>query len=391
MKPIYRAVLVAFAVTLSISAVTASSAFAAPEWYSAVTPQWQLGGTPVSEAVPTTWKGKFDATIAGPFGEVVAAECNDSGEGSSGPGTVGKVTKLTFAKCASSSKTCENPTMEAADLPWNTELYASAGTMRDNIIESGKGAPGYTIECTVTGIKYADKCTGSISGRIKGEGLAPVTATLAGKLTCTNKVSGSGVIEGTQELEDSARPLRILEVHPAFNKVTSAIEVKAKGEVSVTDTKYPAGAVGEKCKVETTGTVEAGGAGKITSYSVGSCTPLANCELSGLRGKVSNLPWKTELYEASGTVRDRIISGGSGTPEFRIECSRFSVFVEDSCSLSTTTGMANGLEENNGVIARFDSSSNTTSCAGGGSEAGKVEGELKIPRPESLLALAVKK
>lgn len=58
------------------------------------------------------------------------------------------------------SGTCESAKILADHLPWTTEVVnPEEGVFLDNISKGTGGAPGWTVECTVLGIKVTDECT----------------------------------------------------------------------------------------------------------------------------------------------------------------------------------------------------------------------------------------
>jgi hypothetical protein len=150
---------------------------------------------------------------------------------------------------------------------------------------------------------------------------------------------------------------------------------------------YPISIVHRGCQVETTGTVEAGGLGKITKYTVVACGQKKGKNECGgsLSAYAVNLPWKTELYESGTQIVERIVSGGTGTPEFHMVCEGH----EDNCALNTSAAMEN-LGGGEAVDAVFGPGSGKTFCGAGGSEASKWEGELRIARPAGVEGLVVK-
>ena len=67
---------------------------------------------------------------------------------------------ITEGKCKNSSidvekGTCGSPELVAVDLPWKTILTSESLT---EILEDGKGEPGWLAECTILGIKVNDTC-----------------------------------------------------------------------------------------------------------------------------------------------------------------------------------------------------------------------------------------
>src|ERR1700757_4875589 len=89
----------------------------------------------------------------------VEVQCSGTAEGSVGPGQFARITAITEIKCAA-GKNCEKAEKEEPrDLPWQTELFESAGTVRDKITSGGSGAPGWSLTCKVLGVTKEDVCT----------------------------------------------------------------------------------------------------------------------------------------------------------------------------------------------------------------------------------------
>ncbi len=168
-------------------------------------------------------------------------------------------------------------------------------------------------------------------------------------------------------------------------QLKSPVTVKGTTNISVTNTKW----LGEKVSCEGTveATLEAGGVGKITSYAVSKCTGTSNCTVLGSVSAV-NLPWKIELYSPeSGAIRQRILSGGSGTPGWSFECRSLEV-EKNLCNFNTSTNMINQSSSGD-VEAKFDLKSNRTWCTGGGEESGLIEGTIVFDHPAGVEALKV--
>jgi hypothetical protein len=87
-----------------------------------------------------------------------------------------------------------------------------------------------------------------------------------------------------------------------------------------------------------------------------------------------------------GHIRNRLASGGHGTPEWEFECKTIVGRLSFRCGLNTSEGTFNGLE--GGVKEEFESDSNKTNC-GSGKEDGTWTGELTMPHPASVGAIRV--
>jgi hypothetical protein len=170
-----------------------------------------------------------------------------------------------------------------------------------------------------------------------------------------------------------------------FKKLTSTLNVKAITKFSVIDSQFLVGEGGLSCEGHAEGTVEVGGVGKINSFTVTSCKAIGSCSAPATVRSV-NLSWKTELYSEVGTVRERLVSGGSGTPGWEFECETLLGHVKDLCNLNTSGHMINSGVS---VEAEFEEKSNKTTCGRGGLESGRLAGIVKFSPPEGVEAIKV--
>jgi|SRR5580700_1874191 hypothetical protein len=174
-----------------------------------------------------------------------------------------------------------------------------------------------------------------------------------------------------------------------FAKVKESVKVLSTDTLELIDTKYgtppPFSNWGISCEGTDLGVIKAGGTGEITSFSINKCEPakIAENACEEVEGwKAPHLAWKTELYAEGGTIRDRIVSGGSGTPEWVVQCKTAFPFSDNSCGINTSTLMTNNVS--GGLVeSAFDKTSNKTSCTKGGEKAGEWKGVLKIEPTES--------
>lgn len=393
MRSVCRVALAAFAVALALGAIAASSALAAPEWYTSTskpTPEWQQAGAKITEAAATKWKG---SVTLGDTGADAEMECTASGEGTAGPGAVDKDTSWTLSSCVAPAKAlngkgelvaneCEKAVKaEIKDLPWHTELFLSR-TIFDAISESGGGEPGFSVTCKADGIEVTDKCTAS---RLFGfsTAIANVTggveSTFDGSsntsMNCTIGGTERGWIGGAQTIEATkGGKLEANATEPTFSKVTKAQEVEGVAYYPAYLTIEDKGTktLGAACEMRMDGTVSTGGKGTITSFGggcnpVGSCTKVENAEAIGL-------PWETELYESGGVIRERIVSSGKGTPAWAFTCTGVE---RDECLLNVSPEIISRNAEEN-VFAVFSETLTKTTCKIGGSEKGVWKGEIEI-------------
>lgn len=388
MKSIYRGVLAALVATLAMGAVGASAALAAPEWYSSATkpaPEWQQGKAKLTEAEATKSSGKIKLYDEGVPAEV---ECESSGAGTVGPGAVGKTTSWTLSACKATPKAINKKGEEKTNgcgtalkseikaLPWRTELVIVEGSMHDAMSSEGTKHSGFTIQCETAGITITDECTvekldPSLNNTTGGVG---ETFYNENKFNCTLGGKEDGKLETGQLVEATKGvALEANLVEGAYSKLTSSVGVKGTGELQIEDKGFGRGV---KCRFNTEGTVGAAGKGTVSSTTVegGGCAAVGECgsvdEVQGI-----NLPWNTELYESEGSIRDRIVNGGSGTPKWRFVCGVNR--TEDECNLNVSPEILNGFE--GGVFAVFSERLTKTNCKYDSKEGeGVWSGELKF-------------
>ena len=362
MRSKHRAALAVFAVTFAVSAMTASSAFAAPIWHT-VTPEWGQAGASLSKAVATKWKGTLKLGETGG----VTVECEEAGEGSVGPGVAGTVTKETFSKCATKTGTCAQPGILAVKLPWHSEVQASESKANNVIVSGEKGTPGYAINCFSI---FINECTGSPRTSMTNVSAGVEEKPIGENLKCSISGTNTGILQGTNVMEANSGGK--LEKISAVKNVTSAIEVSTTGSFNLKDTgSFP---IDVKCNVTTKGTIETLGVGKVTGYTLSKCEDVENCpEFETYLAE--HLPWKTELYTEGTKTRERLVSGGTGTPQLTIACKRGAML--ETCGLNTSQKVENVFSE--GLVnVTFDTLSARTNCSQGGEKTGKWEGSSKI-------------
>jgi hypothetical protein len=405
MRSMYKVALAVFALALAVCALGTGSALAAPEWYTATGgtgPEWQQGGAKLTKAVPVKWKGNLLVTDEKPSSlteKSNAAECEDSGEGSVGPGAADEATKWTLSNCVPIGELCQK--VEHAGMEgelWHSEL-AIRNNARVDVI-TGKRQPGFFLECkTVLGTKH-DTCTAK-------ELTASVSNTTGGVnehfedtgLYCSQSGKNTGKLVGTQLIEaTSGGTLEVTSgTKGPIEKLTKSLEVKGSSELTIEDTHANLGqTIGVTCPAEVGATLEVGGKARITNYRVnGGCKPLGIC--SKLERIETNYPWVTELYESEGSiVKDRFVSGGEGkeVPKWSFECSTNGGLQKDICSLQVSPQIINVSLEGN-VLAKFGTefgAETKTYCSldPPGYENGAVwRGEFTLDHPASVEAILV--
>lgn len=136
---------------LASSGIVAASSFAAPEWL--------LKAAKLSTEEPSVNEGKIVIHHEGGLGGTMEIECDGKFIGTVGPGAKDKITEvqsLTGEKdlivCTQLTSNSDCPaklTVHVIHLPWDTELLEAAGTITDDILNSGAGAPGFEQLCAL--------------------------------------------------------------------------------------------------------------------------------------------------------------------------------------------------------------------------------------------------
>lgn len=183
-----------------------------------------------------------------------------------------------------------------------------------------------------------------------------------------------------------------------FHKLTSALEVHANTNLVLTDEPYKEKElniyVSESCLGSMKFKLEPGGVSKIETYGAAGCKFSKKNAPASCGGIVTDLarhvPWKSELYLEGTEIRERLVSGGSGTPEWEFECGNNQ--FEDSCGFNTSAHAINNAL--NSVEAQFEAKSNKTFCSWGAGEFGNKEsgsltGTIKLELPKGVEAIKV--
>ena len=155
--------------------------------------------------------------------------------------------------------------VEPLHLPWHSELAVVGGALRDVLVSSGKGTPGYKLECNVIGIHIKDECTATLSMGTTNS-VSGVTAMFnpSEKLSCTQGGSGSGSLEGSQSIQASngGKLSTEMEEPPTWlaggKPIVSAAAIGWKGTITLSDSISSIGTVAVKCEDTGSGFVGAG-------------------------------------------------------------------------------------------------------------------------------------
>jgi len=144
-----------------------------------------------------------------------------------------------------------------------------------------------------------------------------------------------------------------------------------------------------KCSGVDTGDVGPEGKDKILTITVtGQCTSVKGGCSSDILASAENLPWNTQLVEVENKnkekeVRDKIESGGSGEPGWKVNCKNIlGGAEEDVCLKETGVEASVGIDNitsgahKGDVAALFDAISHErpAKCTKGGAKSGFVSG-----------------
>jgi hypothetical protein len=162
--------------------------------------EWRRNESPLTEASPVYWTGTMELSDHIVSVGEAHVYCEDSGTGAAGSTYKGEMTKWTFSNCIGSG-VCEHngATIEAKNLPWNTELATVEKVIRNYIVSSGKGAPYFVLQCKGPGLSIKDECRAQRSTTMANSGL-DVTATYnrEEKVICVGNPAGE--LKSTQTI-----------------------------------------------------------------------------------------------------------------------------------------------------------------------------------------------
>jgi hypothetical protein len=347
---------------------------------------WMQGGKALTESVVTKSSGVLKLTDADALGGKLSVECKDTGEGSAGTGGSDEQTKLSLSSCTLvASSSCEtSPQMKPLHLPWHSELVSSEGLSSNNhdiTVSSGKGNPGFAIECRVGGIQMVvDECTGKALRAAMTNVVAGASGSFDGEaLTCTDGGAGAGILEGTQLVEatkGSALEVKVQEWRQAGLVLAEPVGVKSKGTVILTDERATGGAISLSCEDTLEGSVGLGALDEITKSTMSSCVAVGgksgSCETKDpVALAAKDLPWRSELLPTEGVLHDLIVADGKGNPGFAMECTVGGIHktVDECTATQLKTSVTNAA---GGVDETYDGEK--PNCSIGGSGAGALEG-----------------
>jgi hypothetical protein len=187
---------------LSLAAMLAFGALSAA---SASALEWQNNGSAITVPVNVKTSGTLDLTDVngGIFGEEVTVRCNGTGTGTVGPGVADKVETVNAAECITVKGTCATePKVKAINLPWDTELIEAESTVRNKILNSGQGAPGWQVECNfgITNVCVSENGS-TLQGNLGGPAVTATFDALSGTADCTRGGKEAGFVRGELTVE----------------------------------------------------------------------------------------------------------------------------------------------------------------------------------------------
>lgn len=195
---------------LVMSAVAAGSAFAAHEWL--------VGGASLASPVKIHSEASLELEDAKATLGAVRVSCAGHDAGTVGPNALDLVESITLELLGTKTKigctfikngACNSgvePTAEAVNLPWHTELYLEGTEVRDMITENGTGGthlPGWAVTCKTALGNITDTCTvalGSTGVEQMAEGVLAKFEKKSPKANCSNGGTGAGLVEGNDLL-----------------------------------------------------------------------------------------------------------------------------------------------------------------------------------------------
>jgi hypothetical protein len=203
-------------ITLALVAVLAFSAVAAAS-ASAAKPEWLIAGKALIAKEPSATKGKVKLVHTGGITGSTTVECDGEFTGTIGPGkedTITAATDLTGKSpvdctvlvgnaffCAAGSLAL----VTAIHLPWKTELLEPvAGEIRDDILNSGAGEPGYKVVCNGVTVECEGKTSSKFVKNVATGAEFVFDAKSEESKSCTDggkaKIEGGGIVSSSKGL-----------------------------------------------------------------------------------------------------------------------------------------------------------------------------------------------
>jgi hypothetical protein len=150
----------------------------------------------LSEATEISGSGSLTLEDSKAASGELQVKCSSAITGTVGSENEGKITGVELTSCTVVKGTCESPKASAIHLPWKTEAtktesHESEVIFRNNIKNSGSGAPGYIISCG-SGTKTEDVCefeagtSTSLENQTTEGSVAAEFEASSGKATCNH-------------------------------------------------------------------------------------------------------------------------------------------------------------------------------------------------------------
>jgi hypothetical protein len=131
--------------------------------------------------------------------------------------------------------------------------------------------------------------------------------------TCTNLEAKIGSYEDAKCTKEKA------EGDYEWLEVAGTEKVTSSGTLTLEDTSLGV-TVEVQCSGNNSGSVGPERSGRIEAITNIKCNAGKNCEKVTKNTEPVHLPWRTELSETEGKIRDTITSAGSGAPGWRVTC-----------------------------------------------------------------------
>jgi hypothetical protein len=151
-QPLLKKLAITFAAGLALTAIMASAASAAPEWYVKKAGAWSKVSTAVN--VEGGEKGSSFEVIDTKYavGQKFGVSCRSDNTGQVKAGGIGSISSLPGVECKPSAfekNQCATRVegFEAANLPGKTELYLEGGLIRQRIVAEGMFNPAVLMRC----------------------------------------------------------------------------------------------------------------------------------------------------------------------------------------------------------------------------------------------------
>lgn len=252
-------------------------------------PFWSVGESEIKEN--STIKSKSVSTLTFEDSKAFGISCTVSMEGTVGVEGKGEIKSATASGCKNAKSCSEPETAKAVHLPWKTELHEVGGIPEESILNSGSGAPGWALECTVAGIKGKDECTGEAAAEIENvsNGTNLLFQSSLEHVNCTVGGSNTGTVTGT-ELDENPEG-KLLEA-VLFRLMVTASGTRKEPANGTSTCEYTLKL--ENCTVEfqnnstvpvTIITKELKGAEATTRYGLPTVTCTVNLQLAARGGK----------------------------------------------------------------------------------------------------------